>query len=91
MALDPGSSTTRALLFWASLVKTYNKRLGEFAQGEGHTNVHMEGIICIKITSRMGQAILFALEIVRVLPRDGLQIHLVKRQRCARHCSRWKA
>lgn len=91
MALDPRSSTTRALLFWASLVKTYNKRLGEFAQGEGHTNVRMEGIICIKITSRMGQAILFALEIVRVLPRDGLQIHLVKRQRCARHCSRWKA
>lgn len=43
----------------------------------------MEGIICIKITSKMGQAILFALEIVRVLPRDGLQIHLVKRQRCA--------
>lgn len=70
MALDRGSSTTRALLFWASLVKTYNDRLREFARGEGHTNVCMEGIICIKINSRMGQAILFALEIARVLARE---------------------
>lgn len=63
MALDLGGSITRALLFWASLVKSYNKRLREFAQGEGHTNVCMEGIICIKIASRIGQAILFALDI----------------------------
>lgn len=32
-----GSSITRAPLFWASLVKTYNKRLKEFAWEEDHT------------------------------------------------------
>lgn len=90
MALDPRSSTTRALLFWASLVETYNERLREFAWGEGHINACMEGIICIKITSRMHQAILYVLEIVRVLARERLWIHLVKRQRCERHCSRFK-
>lgn len=72
MALDPGSSTTRVLFFWASLVKTYKKRLREFAQGKGLTNVCMEGIICIKVTSRMGQEILFALEMTRVFPKEEL-------------------
>lgn len=36
-----------------------------------YKNEHMEGSICIKITSRMGQTILLALE-MGVLPREGL-------------------
>lgn len=35
-------------------------------------NIWREGTTCIKITSRMGQTILLALEIMRVLPREGL-------------------